>query len=95
MTYNIKKDKKNNSSKDIENFTDSNNYSNQSTGYYIYSLFMFFILGVAIFLSIRCNGGFDFGAFIAACCCSPFYIIYKLAEMPKNVLELCQNVPLK
>ena len=95
MTYNIEKNK--NSSK--ETFKNSNNYfddqKKQSTGYYIYALFMFFLWGIAIFLSIRCNGGFDFGAFIAACCCTPFYIIYKLATMPKDVIQLCNNIPLK
>ena len=64
----------------------------QSTGYYIYSIFYMFIWGIAVFLSIRCNGGFDFGAFLAACCCAPFYIVYKLASIPKDVMGMCLDV---
>tara|TARA_Y100000590_G_C15687865_1_gene1002295 strand:+ start:526 stop:807 length:282 start_codon:yes stop_codon:yes gene_type:complete len=41
----------------------------------IYTLVCFF----AIFLSFKCNEGkFAFGGFLAALCCSPFYIAYKL-----------------
>jgi hypothetical protein len=33
----------------------------------------------AIYLSFRRNNGFDIGAFLAACCCSPCYVVYALA----------------
>ena len=33
----------------------------------------------AIYLSFRRNNGFDLGAFLAACCCSPCYVVYALA----------------
>lgn len=33
----------------------------------------------AIFLSFKRNGGFDFGSFLAACCCSLCYVVYALA----------------
>lgn len=33
----------------------------------------------AIYLSFRRNNGFDMGAFLAACCCSPCYVVYALA----------------
>ena len=32
----------------------------------------------AIFLSFKCNRGFNLGSFLAACCCAPFYVAYKL-----------------
>ena len=32
----------------------------------------------AIFLSFKCNGGFDITSFLGACCCGPFYVAYKL-----------------
>ena len=42
--------------------------------------FFWTILGLfAIFLSFRCNGGFNFGHFVAACCCGPLYVAYMLA----------------
>ena len=38
------------------------------------------ILGLfAIYLSFKCNDGFNFGHFVAACCCGPFYVAYMLA----------------
>ena len=50
-----------------------------SRGGKITSLF-WTILGLfAIFLSFRCNGGFNFGHFVAACCCGPLYVAYMLA----------------
>jgi hypothetical protein len=33
----------------------------------------------AIYLSFRCKGGFQFGDFFAAFCCSPCYVAYRLA----------------
>ncbi len=33
----------------------------------------------AMFLSFRCKGGFQFGDFLAAFCCSPCYVAYRLA----------------
>jgi len=33
----------------------------------------------AIYLSFKRNNGFDIGAFLAACCCSPCYIVYAFA----------------
>jgi hypothetical protein len=42
---------------------------------FLWSMFTIF----AIYLSFKCNNGFDFGGFLAACCCSPLYVAYKLA----------------
>ena len=36
---------------------------------------------LALFLSFKRNDGFDFGAFIMACCCPYIYIMYYLATM--------------
>ena len=33
----------------------------------------------AIYLSLKCNNGFDFGSMAGAVCCSPFYVVYKMA----------------
>lgn len=33
----------------------------------------------AIYLSFKRNAGFDIGAFLAACCCSPCYVVYAYA----------------
>jgi hypothetical protein len=54
-------------------------------------LTIIFIWAIAIFLSIRCNGGFDLGGFLAAWFFAPIYIIYKLATMPKYAFALCLN----
>ncbi len=36
------------------------------------------IFWVAIFLSFRCNNGFDLPELFMAYCCAPCYIVYKL-----------------
>lgn len=33
----------------------------------------------AIYLSFKRNAGFDIGGFLAACCCSPCYVVYAYA----------------
>ena len=33
----------------------------------------------ALYLSFRCKGGFSFIDFLAAFCCSPCYVAYRLA----------------
>ena len=33
----------------------------------------------AVYLSFKCKGGFQFGDMLAAFCCSPFYVAYRLA----------------
>ncbi len=49
------------------------------TGRYIYSVFHTIMSLVAIYLSFRCNKGFEIGPFLVACCCPYIYIIYILA----------------
>ena len=50
-----------------------------SSGRYIYSTFHSIMSIVAIYLSFKCNKGFDLGSFMLACCCPYIYIIYTLA----------------
>jgi hypothetical protein len=37
-----------------------------------------FIFWIAIFLSFRCNDGFDLPELFMAYCCAPCYVVYKL-----------------
>jgi len=48
-------------------------------GRYIYSVFHTIMSLVAIYLSFRCNKGFEIGPFLVACCCPYIYVIYILA----------------
>ena len=67
----------------------------QSFGDYLYKILLFFITCIALYLSVRCNGGFDLGASLVAFFCSPFYIIYKLILIPKDVMKMCNNIPIR
>ena len=40
----------------------------------------------ALYISFKCNSGFNFGSFLLALCCSPFYIAYRLAVPCTNTL---------
>ena len=42
----------------------------------IMSAVHFVMLIFALYLSYRCNNGFNFGAFLMACCCPQIYIMY-------------------
>jgi hypothetical protein len=50
------------------------------------SILQFLIFCYAIYLSVKCNQGFNFGSFLAACCCSPCYVAYRLAMGTKGCL---------
>ena len=54
-------------------------YQTSGTGRYIYSVFHLVMSLVAIYLSFKCNKGFDMGSFVVAFCCPYIYIIYILA----------------
>ena len=41
----------------------------------------------AIYLSFKCNKGFQIGHFLAALCCSPFYIMYQFAVNYKKCIR--------
>jgi hypothetical protein len=45
----------------------------------IISFFWTLVTIFAIYLTFKCNKGFNFGEFLLACCCAPFYVAYKLA----------------
>lgn len=45
----------------------------------MYSIFHIIMAMVAIYLSFRCNKGFDMSSFIVALCCPYIYIIYILS----------------
>lgn len=53
--------------------------SQPNYGRYIYSVFHTIMAFIAIYLSFRCNKGFNLMSFLAAFCCPYFYIIYTLA----------------
>ena len=50
-----------------------------TVGLSVYGIIHLVCFFIALFISLRCNKGFDLGSFLAACCCSPLYVIYKLA----------------
>lgn len=45
----------------------------------LWSILNLLLTGIALFLSFSRNQGFHFGSALAACCCSPCYILYALA----------------
>ena len=54
-------------------------YEQPSASRYIYSVFHGSMSLIAIYLSFKCNKGFDFGSFLVAICCPYIYIVYTLA----------------
>ncbi len=51
----------------------------QSDRQAMYSVFHTILFIVALYLSFKCNRGFNLGSFLLACCCPMFYIPYILA----------------
>ena len=45
----------------------------------LYSIFHIIVSFFAIYLSFKCNAGFDLASFLLACICPYLYIIYKFA----------------
>jgi len=45
----------------------------------VISIINWIIFFIAIYLSFKCNNGFKLESFLLACCCSPFYLIYRIA----------------
>lgn len=45
----------------------------------ILAILHFVVSLYAIYLSFKCNNGFNFGSFIVACCCPYIYILYAAA----------------
>ena len=60
-----------------------------STNQAIYSVFHSIMFLIAIFLSMRCNNGFNLGSFLVACICPYIYIIFiLLTEYDKGMCGL-------
>jgi hypothetical protein len=55
-----------------------------SSGRYIYSTFHSIMAIVAVYLSFKCNKGFNLGSFMVAFFCPYIYIIYILATRGSN-----------
>ena len=45
----------------------------------VFGIINWIIFCIAIYLSFKCNNGFKLESFLVACCCSPFYLIYRIA----------------
>jgi hypothetical protein len=59
----------------VENFTTAAS-SPLGSGYMLFRT----VLNIAaIFLSLRCNGKFELGDMLLACCCPELYVAYRLA----------------
>ena len=57
----------------------------------MYSVFHTIIMVFALYLSFKCNNGFNPVDFLIACCCPVLYIIYRAATS-----EFCTNpAPIK
>ena len=60
---------------------------------YFVQVVLFFL---AIYLSFKCNKGFNLLDFLLACCCTPCYIIYRLAvpckDLTKTVNSVIKNI---
>ena len=59
-----------------ENFKGSSSFSITKI---VISIINWIIFCIAIYLSFKCNKGFKLESFLLACCCSPFYLIYRIA----------------
>ena len=46
---------------------------------------------LALYLSVKCNKGFKLIDFLLACCCSPCYIVYRLAVPCKDLSKTLNN----
>ena len=57
----------------------------------IYSAVQTMLTVFALYLSFKRNCGFSLGEFLAACCCSPFYIAYAFAT-PGQICPKSGNV---
>jgi hypothetical protein len=60
-----------------------------STNQAIYGIFHTIMFLIAIFLSMKCNNGFNLGSFLVACICPYVYVIYiLLTEYDKGMCGL-------
>ena len=71
---------------DTENFKVTNNKNNKNNKNnnkiskltILFSIINWIIFFLALYLSFKCNKGFDLSSFLIACCCAPFYVIYRI-----------------
>jgi hypothetical protein len=56
---------------------------------HMYSVFHTVVMLFAIYLSFRCNNGFQLVDFLFACCCPVLFILYKAAVSP----DFCALLP--
>jgi hypothetical protein len=61
----------------------SEDYEQNGGGYSFFDtvkyVILFGLFVYAMYLSFKCKGGFQFGDFLAAFCCSPCYVAYRMA----------------
>ena len=53
------------------------NDEKQSVTSMVINFFWCVVCLYAVYLSFKCNNGFDLGGILIACCCSPCYIAYQ------------------
>lgn len=63
---------------DTENFANGESKKN-GVVQALWSILNLILTCIALYLSFARNQGFNFGSALAACCCSPCYILYALA----------------
>ena len=56
-----------------------NKMYNRSPLMWVLSILNWVVQFYAIYLSFKCNKGFNLGSFLVACCCSYFYVAYRVA----------------
>ena len=67
----------NNSNKELEKSIQ--NLSNSLSISPIVQIFNALVLFFALYISFKCNKGFNFGSILFACCCPVLYVPYRLA----------------
>ena len=64
-----------------------------TAGRYVYSVFHSIMFLIAIYLSWRCNKGFNLGSFLVACLCPYIYVIYILSTQGTCGLLANEEMP--
>ena len=72
----------------------SNSGSGAGIGFLIYIIINMVICFTAFYFVFKCGG--DFLDIVAACCCTPCYVVYRLAKScEKPVVQYVQQVPIQ
>ena len=77
--YVVEKNTKQKSQEEKEGFQQNTPVVGLSIAGILWQIMNFVIFVLAIFLSFKRNDGFNFGSFLAACCCPICYLVYALA----------------